>query len=160
MTDPTTLVSAAAPGPGSIIIWDWGTLASVSFAFTALGSLATWLWTRGGKAAMLAEQIRVANAAMVTASMRADTIQARYDDLLKSLHEHMIADAGSFARLEAIATEAGRTSVAAEVRLTAALEHLGQRIDSMSERFDTLIARIAPGAQLSGGRIINLTEPA
>ncbi len=119
----------------------WGLFASAGIALTALGSAVTFLWTRGGKAALLGQQVQDAKALAKAATERADKVQATYDAMLERLHQHMLDDAAAFAKLEAIASEASRTTVASEARLTLALENLGKRIDGMSERFDTFMQR-------------------
>ena len=139
------------PGVGSVIIWDWGTLASISFAFTAIGSLGTWLWTRGGRAALQAQAIKTSEVALKSANDRTDKVQAAYDKLLDELHNHMLADAAAFAKLEQIAMSAASASIASESRLTRAMYKLGDRIDHMAERFDAVLMRDASAA-LSPGK--------
>lgn len=123
---------------------DWGTLASISAAFTAVGSVATWLWSRAGKSAILAQHVKEAKENAAAAAVRADKIQEAYDKLLDDLRQHMIADAASFAKLEAIAGEASRVSVSSEGRMTAALDNLGKRVDAMAARFDEFLTALRP----------------
>lgn len=140
----------ATPSTGTFIIWDWATLASISFAFGGLGSLITWVWNRGGKSALLQQKVKDAESAVLQADERTDRIQAAYNKLLEDLHNHMLADAAAFAKLEAVAGEASRVSVAAELRLTASMDNLGKRVDAMAARFDefmTVIARTFPIAR-------------
>ena len=128
------------PGVGSVIIWDWGTMASISLAFTAVGSLSTWLWNRGGKAALVKAQIDTYERALKDANDRTDKVQMAYDKLLADLHGHMLSDAASFAKLEAVASTAVTATIASETRLTAAMDKLGTRIDGMAERFDAFLS--------------------
>ncbi len=123
---------------------DWGTWASIGTACTAAGSLVTWLWGRAGKSAILAQHVKEAKEAAAAAITRADKMQVSYDKLLDDMRQHMIADAASFAKLEAIAGEASRVSVASELRLTSALENLGNRVDAMAARFDEVLTVIRP----------------
>jgi hypothetical protein len=148
MVDPQTVHAAAqsaaqttGPGPGSFIIWDWATMASISLAFTGVGSALTWLWTRAGKSALLAQQVRTAESTAKAAVDRAEKAQAAYDKLLGELHAHMLADAASFARLETIASTAANATIASESRLTVAMDKLSGRLDSMADRFDAFLAR-------------------
>ena len=128
--------------PTSVSLSDyWGIFASAGIALTALGSSITFLWTRGGKAALLAQQVQDAKALAKAATDRADKVQATYDAMLERLHQHMLDDAAAFAKLEAIASEAARTTVASEARLTLALENLGKRMDDMTGRFDMFLQR-------------------
>jgi hypothetical protein len=130
MSDPVTTVAIGV---------DWGTLASVGFAFTAIGSFGTWLWNRGGRAALLAQSVKASADELKAANERTDKVQVAYDKLLEELHNHMLADAASFAKLEQIAATAANATIAAEARLTGAMEKLGDRIDKMSDRFDVLM---------------------
>ncbi len=82
---------------------DWGTLASIGFAGTAIGSLVTWMWNRAGKSALETQAIKTSAEALKAANDRTDKIQAAYDRLLNDLHNHMVADAAAFAKLEQIA---------------------------------------------------------
>lgn len=118
-------------------IWNW--VVPLNTLFIAATGIATWLWTRGGNAAVLKAQVDGYKAQLEASNTRADKAESANSDLLDKLHTHMLSDAAAFARLEAIATEASRVSVAAEVRLTASLDNLGKRIDSMSERFDQFL---------------------
>lgn len=129
------------PVTGGDLSGYWGVFASVGIALTALGSAVTFLWTRGGKAALLAQQVQDAKAQAKIATDRAEKVQAAYDALLERMHQHMIDDAAAFAKLEAIASEAARTTVASEARLTLALENLGKRMDDMTGRFDMFLQR-------------------
>lgn len=125
-------------------VTDWGIVTAVSAATTLLGALVTWVYTRGGKAAILEKQAADARDDLKVAQDRTDVIQKAYDSLLERLHEHMLTDAAAFAKLEALTAEATRNGAASEVRLTTAIEKLVERIDGMSSRFDTFITSIAP----------------
>lgn len=118
-------------------VWSW--IVPVNTVFIAVTAAATWLWTRGGNAAVLKRQVEDAKQNLDIANLRTERAETEYAKLLERLHEHMLTDAASFARLEAIASEASRISVSAEVRLTASLDNLGKRLDTMAERFDQFL---------------------
>lgn len=118
---------------------DWGMFAAAGVIFTIVSSIGTWLFTRGGKEAVLKEQVRVAEAALLASNTRATAAEAANASLLDKLQNHMTSDAAAFAKLEALTGEATRNGVASEQRLTAAIEKLVERIDGMSNRFDQLL---------------------
>jgi hypothetical protein len=120
----------------------WSIVAPISIAATAIGSFITWFWSRAGKAALLQQQVTDAKDHAKQSDERANTIQKAHETLLERLHEHMLADAGSFAKLEAIASEATRTALASEQRLTGALDMLAKRLDTMTQRLDEFLQRI------------------
>lgn len=130
---------------------DWGTLGSVGIATTALGSALTWIWTRGGKAALLAQRVTDAEKSTAAANARADAAEKAHDTLRTDLHTHLLADATSFTKLEGLATEATRATTASETRLTNAIEGLGARMDTMTKRFDDFLA-IAINGKRGNGR--------
>lgn len=140
---------AVAGAAASAAIWDWGTIASVGFAFTALGSAITFIWGRGGKAALMQQQVKDAHEAAAAANKRADALQVSIDVLLASLNAHMVTDAASFAELKAMAGEASRISTSAEIRLTASIDKLGERVDNMAEQFSALAVQLMARLPLS-----------
>ena len=126
---------------------DWEVLASFCVACSALASLITWVWNRGGKSAILAQEVKLGEDALARAISRADRIQASYDKLLGDMHDHELRDATDFAELRSATGEATRTTIASEARLSTALDNLGKRLDTMTTRFDefmTVFARILP----------------
>ena len=60
---------------------DWAMISAISAIATVLGSLLTWVFTRGGKAAMLDEQVK-------REQSRNETLQTAYNTLLERLHAH------------------------------------------------------------------------
>lgn len=118
--------------------WEW--IVPLNTVFIAVTAVATWIWTRGGKEAVLRTQVEAGLAALVAANARADKSEAKYDILIERLHEHMVADAAAFAKLEALASETARSALASESRLTNALDNLSKRIDGMAERFDDFLS--------------------
>lgn len=129
MADPTILSSTP---------WEW--IVPLNTIFIAATAIATWIWTRGGKEAVLRNQVESGVAALRAANERADKSEAKYDVLIERLHEHMVADAAAFAKLEALASETARSGLASELRLTNALDNLSKRIDGMAERFDDFLS--------------------
>jgi hypothetical protein len=120
----------------------WSIVAPISIAATAIGAFVTWFWSRAGKAALLQQQVADAKDHAKAADDRASVIQKAHDTLLERLHEHMLDDARSFSKLEAIASEATRTALASEQRLTVALDSLAKRLDTMTQRLDEFLQRI------------------
>lgn len=123
-------------------IWTW--IVPINTILIFVIGAASWFYSRGGKEAILQEQVRASKEALETAIARAEKAEKAYTDLLERLHDHMLADASAFAKLEALTAEATRTGVASEMRLSTAIDKLVARIDGMSERFDMFITRIAP----------------
>lgn len=116
-----------------------GVITGSGVVFSVLTGVGTWLFTRGGNEAVLKEQVKSAEKALAISTSRAEKAEASSAELLERLHAHMLADAAAFAKLESLSQEFSRSSIASESRLTAAIDKLVQRIDSMSERFDTLL---------------------
>lgn len=139
MDETTTQVVQHVTSNGGFQLGDWGAPAAVGVLFAIMSSLATWIFTRGGKEAVLKEQVRVAEATLLAASNRADRAEASNASLLEKLQTHMTSDAAAFAKLEALTAEATRNGAASEQRLTSAIEKLVERIDAMAGRFDQLI---------------------
>lgn len=125
-----------------VSVWTW--IVPINTVLIFVSGAAAWLYSRGGKEAILVEQVRVAKEAFDAANARADKAEKTNAELLERLHTHMLSDASAFAKLEALTAEATRTGVASEMRLSTAIDKLVTRIDGMSERFDTFITRIAP----------------
>jgi hypothetical protein len=132
--------------------FDWGTWASIGIATGALGSAVTWIWSRGGKAALLAREVADAKTDAGDALKKVDNFGEDITKLREDFHEHMLKDAAAFAKLESIATEASRATIASEVRLTTAIENLGGRMDAMGRRFDDVIGLMMKGVSASRGR--------
>lgn len=139
MTDPGTA-------------WDWGAFTAAGVVFTIIGSIGTWLWNRGGNAAVLKQQVTDSKDALKVANDRAEKAQKAYDELLEKLHTHMLADAASFAKLEALTAEAARSGVASEARLTGAIDKLVGRIDSLSDNLNTFFRTFPTKAQAPQGQ--------
>lgn len=131
----------ADPTPATIP-WEW--IVPVNSVFILLTGIATWLYTRGGKEAVLLAAVKAAETALQAQTDRAEKAEKAHDELMERLHAHMLADASAFAKLEAIAGEAARSGSASEIRLTAAIDKLVTRIDNMSEQFTSFAGRIAP----------------
>lgn len=127
---------------GHEIPWEW--IVPLNTLFIAITAVGTWLFTRGGKEAVLTAAVTAAEAALVAQTLRAEKAEKAHDELMERLHAHMLADASAFAKLEAIAGEAARSGSASEVRLTAAIDKLVGRIDNMSEQFTGFVQRVAP----------------
>lgn len=142
-------------------VWhpDWGMFAAAGVVFTILSAFCTWLFTRGGNEAVLKEQVRVAEAALLATAVRADKAEAANASLLKELQTHMTADATAFAKLEALTAEATRNGAAAEQRLTTAIEKLVDRIDAMGVRFDQLIQNQATILAAQQAAVVAATVP-
>lgn len=143
----------ADPVVESMSPWTW--IVPINTVLIFLTGAATWLYTRGGKEAILLEQVkaskealegqvRASKEALDATTLRAERAEKANAELLERLHTHMLSDASAFAKLEALTAEATRTGVASEMRLSTAIDKLVMRIDGMSERFDTFITRIAP----------------
>lgn len=118
---------------------DWGAFGAVGVMFSILSSVGTWLFTRGGKAALLQQQVNMAQEHLKSAENRADKAEAAYASLFDKLHEHMLSDSAAFSKLEALTAEASRTGRDSELRLTTAVDKLVNRIEGMSERMDRFI---------------------
>lgn len=118
--------------------WTW--IIPLNTVFIAFTAIASWLYSRGGKEALLKEQVRAAQAALELANTRAEKAETTNDLLLERLHTHMLSDAAAFAKLEAMASETSRTGLASEARLTIALDNLTKRIDGVADRFDTFLS--------------------
>lgn len=122
----------------------WGWIVPLNTLFIAGTAVGTWLFTRGGKEAILLAAVKAAEAALSAQTLRAEKAEGAHAELMERLHAHMLADASAFAKLEAIAGEAARSGSASEVRLTTAIDKLVTRIDNMSEQFTTFAGRLAP----------------
>lgn len=130
----------------------WGWVAPITTALMGVTAVATWFYSRGGKEALLQQQIESTEAALAVANSRADKAEANYSALLERLHKHMMDDATAFAKLESFVSESTRSSGAAEARLTIALDNLGRRIDGMSDRMDKIIGIAAAQIQQAADR--------
>lgn len=117
--------------------WQWIVPLNTIFIFAT--AVATWLYSRGGKEALLREQVRAAQEALNVANLRAEKSELANDALLERLNTHMLQDASAFAELKALASETSRSAIASETRLTNALDNLSKRIDGMAERVDTFL---------------------
>lgn len=132
----------ADPAGDSFSFWSW--IVPINTVLIFVIGTASWFYSRGGKEAILQEQIKASKEALAIAIARADKAEAANAELLERLHTHMLSDASAFSKLEALTAEAARTGIAAEMRLSNAIDKLVSRIDGMSERFDMFITRIAP----------------
>lgn len=136
MADPGLVESVGSS------FWPW--VVPINTILIFIVGIATWFYSRGGAEAILQEQVKAAKAALEVSVVRADKAERANLELLERLHNHMLSDASAFSKLEALTAEATRTGVAAEMRLSTAIDKLVARIDGMSDRFDMFITRIAP----------------
>ena len=118
---------------------DWAAISATGVVFTIISTVGTFLFTRGGRETLLNAQIESMQKAAEAANARADKAEAANADLRAQLQGHMVADAAAFAKLEALTAEAARGGAASELRLSAAIEKLVNRIDNMSNQFNNFI---------------------
>lgn len=133
-----------------VIGFDWSTMSSIAIATGGAGSLLTYIFGRGGKAALLRKQVDdftqnvKENRERIDAfgqenRRRIEAFEVELTKMREDFHDHTLADAAAFAKLESVASEAHRATVASEVRLTTAIENLGGRLDAMGKRFDEFV---------------------
>lgn len=127
--------------------WDWGVITATGVVFTIVSTIGTFLFTRGGREALLRQQVANMKEATEAANARADKAEAANTDLRNQLQSHMISDAAAFAKLEALTAEAARGGAASEQRLTSAIDKLVNRIDNMSNQINNFVQRFSPAQQ-------------
>jgi len=115
---------------------DWAMISALCAAFALASSFGTWLFTRGGKAAVSQERAKMLQEQVTKGETREAKLDASYDELLERLHKHEMADVGAFTRLEALATQAASAATGAEVRLTKSMENLAVRFDALADNLN------------------------
>ena len=110
---------------------------AIGGACSVLSSIFTWVFTRGGRAATLAIKTAEAEAA-------ANKALAFYNSMLEIFHKHELSDVENFTKLGAYAAESTRQAAASEARLTKAMDTLGERMSSLTERLDRVLSNQIP----------------
>lgn len=124
--------------------FDWGVISATGVIFTIASAVGTFLFTRGGREALLKQQIESMQKVIDAANTRADKAETANAELRAQLAAHMVADAAAFAELKALTAESARGSTASELRLTGAIDKLVTRIDGLANQFTTFVQRFSP----------------
>jgi hypothetical protein len=111
---------------------DWQMVAAIAVGSTAIGALARHLYgwaTRDSSVASMAQ----------TAQATAALAVAKIELLQREVTAEQIKNAGLFSEIKAMASSAMQGQLAAEGRMTRAIEDVGREVKGMSDRIDRVL---------------------